>query len=195
MSLFLEVARQLLQIEKIEASILQKSATVKPAEMTFLEKSASRQSKMSFFGGSVRVPLFEFLIAIRKAFRQWFNTEGYHLDPSSLFVVQEMLNLWRDLVQLSSTTKLNESIFQVYLSLIEEWVRTAAKCLPNGYITAVETALQAFKTPLQLSTGLSMERIWAALRPSVPHTLQSWDQYILLKSIMKRFDLVGVEGE
>lgn len=165
------------------------------AEMNFLERSASRRGKkMPAFGGSVGVQLFEFLASVRKVLMQWLNENAQGISEYSFKRVREVLDLWRDLVQLSSTTNLNESIFHVYLSLFEEWVKNADNDLPQTYVAATETALQAFREPLQLVTGLSMEKMWTVLKPSVPKSLVAWEQYLALKATMQRFDAVGVEG-
>jgi hypothetical protein len=195
LTLFYDVAREILAIERTEEGVLQKSTTVKLAEMNFLERSAFRRSKkMPAFGGSVGVQLFEFLTCIRKALEQWFAHDARELGFMEFLRVREVLDLWRDLVQLSSTCNLNESVFHVYLALFEEWIRNAEKDLPVQYIRSSEAALQAFREPLRLVTGQSMEVMWIAIRPSVPKSLVAWEQYLALKAIMTRFDSVGVEG-
>jgi midasin (ATPase involved in ribosome maturation) len=165
------------------------------AEMNFLERSASRRGiKASAFGGSVGVQLFEFLWNIRKVVKQWLDENSQGFNQTSLTRIWEALDLWRDLVQLGSATDLNESVFHVYLSLFEKWVGNATKELPQSCVSAAQSALQAFQEPLQLTTGLSMEKMWVALRPSVPKSLVAWEQYLLLKGIMERFDNIRVEG-
>ena len=162
--------------------------------MSFLERSASKRGKMPAFGGSVGIQLFEFLTNVRRILGQWLNDNAQGFAEGNTARVQEVLDLWRDLVQLSSTTNLNESVFHVYLSLFEEWVRDARRDFPPQYVEATDSALRAFRVPLQLVTGLSMEVMWLATRPSVPKSLVAWKQYLALKDIMARFDRVGVQG-
>lgn len=195
LTLFYDVAREILAIERTEEGVIQKSTTVKLAEMNFLERSAFRRGKkMPAFGGSVGVQLFEFLTCIRKALEQWFAHDARELGLKKFLCVREVLDLWRDLVQLSSASNLNESVFHVYLALFEEWIRNAEKDLPAQYVRSSEAALQAFREPLRLVTGQSMEVMWIAIRPSVPKSLVAWEQYLALKAIMARFDSVGAEG-
>jgi hypothetical protein len=197
LSAYYDVAREILDIDDVEKGILQKTTVVKFAEMNFLERSASRRGKkMPAFGGSVGVQLFEFLANIRKILEQWLNDSGSSngVNQNAVFLVREVVELWKDLVQLSSTTNLNESVFHVYLALFEIWIRNAEKEMPKPYVQAAEMALRKFREPLKLVTGLSMEQMWAVIGPSVPKSLPAWDQYLALKAIMARFDKVGVEG-
>jgi hypothetical protein len=197
LSAYYDVAREILDIDDVEKGILQKTTVVKFAEMNFLERSASRRGKkMPAFGGSVGVQLFEFLANIRKILEQWLNDSSSSggVNQNTVTLVREVVELWKDLVQLSSTTNLNESVFHVYLALFEIWIRNAEKDLPKPYVQAAETALRTFREPLKLVTGLSMEQMWAVIRPSVPKSLPAWEQYLALKAIMARFDKVGVEG-
>lgn len=187
----------MLAIQRVEQGILQKAATVRMAEMNFLERSASRRGRKVFsFGGSVGVQLFEFLSNIRRALEQWLedNSQFEALKQSSFVLVREILDLWCDLVQFGSTRNIDESVFHVYLSLFEDWVKNAGQDLPRSCVSATETALQAFREPLQLVTGKSMEKMWTVLRPSAPKSLTACEQYQMLKAIMGRFDKVGVEG-
>ncbi|KAA8897801.1 hypothetical protein FN846DRAFT_910245 [Sphaerosporella brunnea] len=196
LSEYYDVARDILDIHGVEEGILQKSTAVKFAEMNFLERSASRRGKkMPAFGGTVGVQLFEFLANLRKILEQWLNDSSVQgVNQNGLGPVREAIELWRDLVQLSSTTDLNESVFHVYLALFEIWIRNAEQGLPQQYVKATETALSTFREPLQLVTGLSMEIMWSVIRPSVPNSLAAWEQYLALKAIMARFDKVGIEG-
>ena len=187
----------MLAIQRVEQGILQKAATVRMAEMNFLERSASRRGrKVSSFGGSVGVQLFEFLSNIRRILQKWLdgNSQLGALGQSSFVLAREILDLWCDLVQFGSTRNIDESVFHVYLSLFEDWVRNARRDLPQSCVSAIEAALQSFREPLQLVTGKSIEKMWTALRPSAPKNLTAYEQYQMLKAIMGRFDKVGTEG-
>lgn len=172
-----------------------KSTTGKLAEMTFIEKSASRRGKNTGFGGSVGVHLFEFLSTIRQLLEGLVNADTA-IPKEAPAMMQTLVVLWRDMVRLSDTTSLDESIFHVYLWLFDEWVRLARAAFGAEamFVDAVEVALKAFKEPLHLITGLSMEPMWNAMRPSVPRDLQAWEQYTSLTSVMERFDKIGADG-
>lgn len=103
----------------------------------------------------------------------------------------ELLDLWRDMVELSSTHNLNESVFHVYLALLEEWLGQAEETVLTTLTEATENALRSFRLPLQLVTGFSMELLWNEMRPSVPSSLTSWDAYHQLQKIADRFDSVA----
>jgi hypothetical protein len=180
-----------LAVKDTEETVLQKSTTIKLAEMNFLERSASRRGKKTpGFGGSVGVQLFEFLSNVRRILEDWLVTASQSAGPEAFDQIRSVVELWQDLVKLSSTTNLNEAVFQVYLALFDDWIKNAG---PLG--TEVEQALGAFREPLKLTTGLSMERIWEVKRPDVPRTLDGWEQLLKIKAIMARFDAVPVQGK
>lgn len=106
--------------------------------------------------------------------------------------MSEILDLWRDMVGLSSSHNLNESVFHVYLALLEEWLGKARETLPTVLVEATENALRNFKVPLQLNTGFSMELLWNEMHPSVPSSLPAWEAYHKLQKIADRFDVVAL---
>lgn len=95
------------------------------------------------------------------------------------------------MVDLSSNHNLNESVFHVYLALLEEWLRQARDVLPLKLVEATENALGNFRVPLQLTTGFSMELLWNEMHPSVPSSFAAWDAYHQLQKIADRFDVVA----
>lgn len=202
-------------IKDMEEDILQRSTTTRMKEMTFLERSAlkSRASTPSF-GGSVGLPLFGFLTAVRQSLEHWLNEDvsaqtnmvcsffalfplfrptTSDTDGGKMVItrVSELLDLWRDMVELSSTHNLNESVFHVYLALLEDWLKQAAGVLPVGFVESTENALGNFRAPLQLTSGFSMELLWNDMRPSVPSSLSAWGAYQELYKIADRFDAVA----
>lgn len=206
-----ECTREVWGIKRVEEDILQRSTTTRMKEMTFLEKSASKNKSTPGFGGSVGLPLFGFLSAVRRSLEHWLNedvstqtsmvcsiTPLFPLWPSStdfgkknaVARVLELLDLWRDMVELSSTHNLNESVFHVYLALLEEWLGQSKETVLATLVEATENALRTFRQPLQLTTGFSMELLWNEMRPSVPSSLSSWDAYHQLQKVADRFDSV-----
>ncbi|RPB13613.1 midasin, partial [Morchella conica CCBAS932] len=210
-----DLAREILHIKRTEADILQRSTTTRMKEMTFLEKSASKSkassaisSAQSASSGVVGLPLFAFLTTVRRSLEAWLTevtieTDTVHsplpllpshlspfLLPNTLTRITELLSLWRDMVALSSTHNLNESIFHVYLSLLESWIHTSSPTLPPAILTATERALGGFRAPLRLTTGFAMEALWGALRPSVPASVGAWEAYNRLREIADRFDAI-----
>lgn len=71
-----ECTREVWRIKKVEESILQRSATTRMKEMTFLEKSASKNQSAPGFGGSIGLPLFGFLSVVRRSLERWLNEDA-----------------------------------------------------------------------------------------------------------------------
>lgn len=70
-----ECTREVWRIKKVEEDILQRSATTRMKEMTFLEKSASKNQSAPGFRGSVGLPLFGFLSLVRRSLERWLNED------------------------------------------------------------------------------------------------------------------------
>lgn len=70
-----ECAREVWRIKKVEEDILQRSTTTRMKEMTFLEKSASKNKSTPGFGGSVGLPLFDFLSVVRRSLEHWLSED------------------------------------------------------------------------------------------------------------------------
>ncbi|KAI5781155.1 putative midasin [Geopyxis carbonaria] len=188
---FLDLAYQVLSLRATQDRVLSATTTSKLAEMTVLARSAAaKNSKRGKFGGSIGAHLFDFLTALRTILESQLDVAG----SGSAEQLQELVHLWRDLVTLSSSPSLDESVFHVYLSLFNAWLATAREA-DAPYVAAAEKAVDAFKAPLQLTTGLSMERMWRVMRPAVPRDLESWGQYLELLEVMGRFDGVVVDGD
>lgn len=167
--------------------------------MTILEKSASRFSKTL---GSTKKksaqglgsPLFDFLSTIRAVLQEWLST-AQPSDIDAMTAVQEITDIWRDLVRVSSGPTVDDSILQVYLWLSEQWIGRARTTLPEQIVAHADQALKAFAMPLKMTTGLSMEVLWSVMRPSVPWTLEKWEELNKLRGVMDRFDGVAGEGK
>ncbi|KAL7273036.1 AAA ATPase midasin [Rhizina undulata] len=186
-----ESAREIFLMRKVEEGILQRSTATRLAEMTFLERSASK-NRMAGFGGSVGLPLFGFLSNIRAVLEEWLDgILSRNVADEPIEHILELVALWRDLIELSNTQNLNESVFHVYLALLENWSEKSGQRLSDGLVAKVNSALGVFKAPLRLTTGFSMEVMWNHLRPSVPSSIQGWDAYGQLKKIADRFDAVA----
>lgn len=195
---FFTAARKIHEIAATETAIRQNVTTRRLAEMTILEKSASRSSKASSSkkkpsSQGLGSPLFDFLSTIRTILQEWLATA----QPSALeamTAVQEITDIWRDLVRVSSAPTVDDSILQVYLWLSEQWLCRARTILPEQVVAHADQALKAFAIPLRMTTGLSMEVLWSVMRPSVPWSLEKWQDLKLLRGVMVRFDGVASEG-
>lgn len=121
----------------------------------------------------------------------WLNRNTQH---RYLGAVMDLLHLWQDMVRVSDTPHPNEAVFQVYVELSTKWLANAKAELEKDLYEAATQAWGLFRSPLVLTNGLSMERMWEAMRPSVPLSMKGWEQYNSLLRLMERFDEHAREG-
>lgn len=190
--IFYTFARAVKEVATIEETIVQKSTTTKMAQMTFIEKSASQmsKSKRSSKAKSSVAPLFEFLSTIRRMLQTDLNQRNKISGTNSIL---ELTEIWKDMVRVGDASRLDDSVLQVYLWLVQEWRRKEDIAGEARILSKTDQALKILAAPLKLTTGLEMEQMWTKMRPSVPKDLQAWGQWDKLKEAMLRFD--GIAGE
>lgn len=86
-----ECTREVFGIRKAEEDILQRSTTTRMKEMTFLEKSASKNQSAPGFGGSVGLPLFGFLSVVRRSLERWLGEDVSAQTNMVCFIVLTIL--------------------------------------------------------------------------------------------------------
>ena len=94
-------------------------------------------------------------------------------------------------MDLSSTSNMNESVFHVFLDLLQQWLHAANSLLPAETIALLVDHLKVFGSSMKLITGFSMERIWNARHIPVPATIEIWKAYNKLQTITSRFDAIA----
>jgi midasin len=93
-------------------------------------------------------------------------------------------------LQLASSTGFDRATFQTYLVITQE----AASSLPvatqptSVFSDTVSQELAVFSSGTQLTTGLSMERIWRRFKPRTPSSAEGLESLLNLESLADRFD-------
>ncbi|KAI5796399.1 hypothetical protein DFH27DRAFT_115210 [Peziza echinospora] len=187
---FYEIILNIVKMDRAAKGAVQRSNVTKMSELTVLEKSAMHKNGPTSSSGGV-LQLFSFLSTIQTTLQQWSSDPELELNKVALGSVQELVELWWDVVQISNTANMEESIFHVYLVLYKEWTENAIGTISPQFMEQIKASLATFKAQLKLTTGRSMELMWRIMKPSVPSNLTAWDAYTKLHALSARFDAIA----
>ena len=105
-----------------------------------------------------------------------------------------LMQYWWDTYSLSTADMFEEATFQAHLAIGEDMLTRFSEDDPtkdqqDSVIKAFHWSLKAdFDSGFKLTTGLSMEALWKALRPIVVSKQQSLDVVLQLEQLAVRFD-------
>ncbi|TKA79762.1 hypothetical protein B0A49_02655, partial [Cryomyces minteri] len=107
--------------------------------------------------------------------------------------LEQVRVLWWNLFALLQAKDFDESVFQVYLVIART---TFSSVFPSNETSqkmrySLQSELNTFKAPSQLSTGLSMTTMWTALRAPTPTTYEHLQQIVEIKRLTDRFDALA----
>ncbi|RPB22298.1 midasin [Terfezia boudieri ATCC MYA-4762] len=186
---FYDIVYNISRMAQAANNIVQRSNITKMGELTVLERSALQRQNTHMIGNT-GMQLFAFLSATINAIHNWSVDSSVVLDEVTLNSINDLTNLWWDVVQLSDTPTFDESVFYVYLVLYREWINKNQSVLPPQLLEMIKSSLKVFKAQLQLTSGFSMEVLWEQFRPSVPSTVEGWSSYTKLHALAARFDAI-----
>ena len=86
-----------------------------------------------------------------------------------------------------------ESLFQVHLDLWRILIRSteAAQNTLGTFASAISDGIAKFMPACEMSTGLSMERLWLIFRPTTPSTMNHFQTVLGMESLASRFDAIA----
>lgn len=153
---------------------------------------------------------FQFLGEINQHVLDWLLTSWTRLDLKLLSAthqyygkplnaeqqvktcVQDIMVHWHGTFDLVSSPTFEQASLQMHIQL---WHALIAKHhnSPESFgdvIKKVLAALRRLESSWHLTTGLSMERLWAAFRPTTPTSLQRAETFIQLEQLSSRYDAI-----
>ena len=106
--------------------------------------------------------------------------------------MQAIVLRWFSTFDLASSPTFDEAIFQVHIQMWKKLSAsikdTPAAC--HGFLEKIKAPLRLLESSQQLTTGLSMERLWIVFRPDTPKTLQQLDMLLRLERLAPRLSAV-----
>ncbi|GAO48771.1 midasin [Saitoella complicata NRRL Y-17804] len=185
-----DVLDRLVRMEEIMSRVSQRSLSLKPSAMTFLELSAATANGREVGDqGRSSEAVFPLLTANMTGLATWLSAIPDNGD--SLVVAEklvEFVEILEDIIALTNTTDFDTSYFHVYRSLLEEWLEANTSLLPSALFETFRGALLRLSDSLIMTTGRSMEVMWKTMHPAVPSSAEAWSVFNDLSSLIERFD-------
>lgn len=113
-------------------------------------------------------------------------------DKSVLNPLGRLRELFWALFALANSTAFDRATFQTYLTMIQETTSTFQNgAQPTKQLgSSVFHELSVFGSGIQLTSGLSMERLWTWLKPKVSTSSEELDTTLRFESLADRFDAI-----
>lgn len=181
------------ELRQILTQISESSLSLKPSEMTLLQRSMASGRIPSLLKDPTQ-PVAGFLIACIQGIGKFLEV----LDLSQLenaTIVQflrSILEFCWDMTGLTQSKVLDVGLFQTYLQVGQAISPTSSGGYPplEALKATWSRSQEAFGETWNLSTGLSMQRLWELWRPATPTDLEHLRSMIELEKIASRFDRI-----
>ncbi|KAI9827912.1 MAG: hypothetical protein M1819_006855 [Sarea resinae] len=190
-----ELLQELQAMEQQLNVALRRSNSRKVSQMTRLERSIA-SNRLHYLSKDSTSPVGQFLVKYIGVLSAW-SQNAAPCQPSSQSVIsispqhlKEVTDYWWDIFHLVQSTEFEESVFQVHLSIGRSIVAsyTVADEPSRSLTEGIATCLDAFTQMWQLSSGLSMERLWMKLRPETCSSMKQLQTLLRLEQLADRFD-------
>lgn len=188
-----DVQLNLYELRQILTQISESALSLKPSEMTLLERSMA-SGRIPSLSKDPTQPVAGFLLACIQGIGRFFE-----LSDSSQFgntpIVQFLrgiLEFCWDVVRLTQCKTLDVGVFQTYLQIGQKISPTFEESYPplEALKITLSRSLEGFGEMWNLTTGLSMQRLWDLWRPATPTDLEHLRSMIELETIASRFDRI-----
>lgn len=102
-------------------------------------------------------------------------------------MLEELTRVWFDMARLLNETHTDPSYYTIFRESLERWTQRSGEAL-LGFVDHIGPQLSNLSTLVTLSTGFSMSVIWEAIHPVVPSTLEQWNSYSQLLTLITDFE-------
>lgn len=186
-TLMFEVALNILRTRNIVNYIEMKAVSAKVQELTFLETSAAvslnraikKPPKVQVYAYIKVVALFIEEVFQYSLQKTEFGNQGLTFYSALL----ELQSVWTCLVNSSKTQNLSQ--LRVYLLMIAEWISVNES---NSTIKSFVPTITSLNVGLELTSGLSMVKIWNAFKQIYPISEGAWANHAKLCTLFCDFD-------
>ncbi|KAG9231754.1 hypothetical protein BJ875DRAFT_363892, partial [Amylocarpus encephaloides] len=169
--------------------------TVKPRMMNRLQRSLV-QDRVPAVAKDSTVNIVTFLTSLWTELRTYVQAEiknflNWKVQKNIIFALQQY---WWDTFRLATSTNFDEASFQAHLAIGSDLLVSLSTSLSatdcnTSIVSNVQRQIRSnFDATFKLTTGLSMEIMWKALRPTVIPSLQVMDTLARMESLAERFD-------
>lgn len=98
--------------------------------------------------------------------------------------LSDVINVIRAIIRLTQQSEVDESQFPIFRDILDSYAskveQKSEKISSDAAWKNWKRSLEAFSAKLVLSSGQSMDLIWAQMRSAVPNSQKAWNIYIQL---------------
>jgi midasin len=190
---FQDVELNVYELRQALGHIIESSSTFKPSEMTLLQRSMA-SDKIPSLSKDPTQPVSGFLLSCISALFEFLSSlDSSHLgNASATQIPRDILKFCWDLVRLTQRKTLDVGVFQTYLQIGQSLFSNVEASYPplDDLKTSLSHYLGRFGETWNLTTGLSMQRLWDRWRPATPTDLEHLRSMIELETLASRFDSI-----
>ncbi|KAE8442887.1 hypothetical protein EG329_002559 [Mollisiaceae sp. DMI_Dod_QoI] len=165
--------------------------TLKPSKMNRLQRSLVKD-RVSAVSKDSTVNMSGFLAGTLSCLRDYLlnNVQNFENLKTKKHAIMYLLRFWWNTFALATSSHFEEATFQAHLAIGTDDLTRLSLGGPNDdTLTVFKYSMQHdFSSGFKLTTGLSMEILWKALRPAVISNLQTLEILAQLESLALRFD-------
>ncbi|KAI9841030.1 MAG: AAA ATPase midasin [Sclerophora amabilis] len=188
-----ELVLKALSMDRGLRVVAERASLLKLSQMSRLERSSAFLNTPDLSHDNSG-PIFPFLLGIEKSLLGLVSSckisQG---NPSWAWSMRtNIVLLWWSTFDLCSSAEFDDAVFQVHLGLWQDLVTRANRLgqFFTSIAATIDQGLGTFKSFWQLSTGLSMEKLWPVLRSTSCSSSSQLHSQIRMEDIAKRFDSV-----
>ena len=191
---FTDFQLEIYEMSRTLENVQERAPTRNANEMTWLQKSA-RSLRNPNFLHSIAAPTMAFLENVHNLLK-YFNKdlrkprEDFSETTSTCF--KKIFSIWWTLYTITDQTKPVSDTIQVVLEMAREFVSglQASSMLETRILEGFAAGLSSFQSNKQLTTGLSMKRLWPHLRPITAQTMTALEDVLQLENLADRMDSI-----
>ncbi|OCL14238.1 midasin [Glonium stellatum] len=133
-----------------------------------------------------------FLAAVWRATALWTEEvwQTGLVDTHATGPLELLRALFWAFLQLAGSAGFDRAMFQTYLKIVQETASSlpSASKPTSALSDTLSQELATFSSSTQLTTGISMERIWRCFKPRTPGSAKELEGLLNLESLADRFD-------
>ncbi|KAL1883672.1 AAA ATPase midasin [Paecilomyces lecythidis] len=196
LAFFQEIMLDLYRLQQHLAKANEESRSLKPSQMTRLERSLASGRVQALMKDSTQ-PVGPFLIQCCQALHDHIRNLGDAAlgDPSVVTALKCILHLCWDFFAATQVAELDDGEFQTYLQIAQG---LASSLQNNGPLirpisSILAQSISHFQAEWALTTGLSMQKMWDAWRPATPASEEQLQSLLDLEQVVSEFTAIAVK--
>ncbi|KAJ9193086.1 hypothetical protein DTO164E3_8051 [Paecilomyces variotii] len=191
-----EIMLDLYRLQQSLAHANESSRSLKPSQMTRLERSLASGRVQALMKDSTQ-PVGPFLIECCQALHDHIRNLGDIAIGDSFVVtaLRSVIHLCWDFFAATQVTDLDDGEFQTYLQIGQELASSLQNhgSLVRPISLILAQSISHFHAEWALTTGLSMQKMWDSWRPATPASEEQLQSLLDLEQVVSEFTAIAVK--